>query len=670
MKNEVGERLRLGMSVLDLRMYAPLLKQVEQAYSDWRDDAGSSGPTPDQSSSCLIRFLSAFLRNQQETQDALRTRYAEYNNHYRTAVSDAQKQHAILLFARDMGASRRQLFGDKRAFRRWFGHDVVSERYMRRYAKGERMLSFTLERIGVIAADVLQRDIEHGLDNWPGLGMEVLVEPYLTYDGDSRVRVAAFRCLARALAGIQSRGRERVVTDSTLRYVYRSAMDHRQDVWIQCEALDLMQHLSQDSLSTVIRYRLQNRGEDDDLFVRRRCVYLLTQSVRCDPLLADLLPATLEDPDPYVRQALAQGLVALSPVTASILLAPLIQDDEEPSVRAAALNELDQLVANATLFEKSLQALNYSLANETDTFVTHMALDAIGRCHRVLVENDAGVAQIWYDELMAGIKTLHLNAATLSVRRWAAHAMERLWVQASPVRLALFERVKHEVRRVERGRTVRVKAQEAKGLDQQTLGRILAAVSVDDHGLDLEQRPWGWNITRGHVRRFRTWRFIHELMNSSTDKRQAFRHTIGRVFRGNVRAPSSILAELAETKVPGEPLTFDTENGWRPYVPLVDELISAIDQGSRPVRIFTSEGVTEISPPRYFLHRLWARIRLTLHFPRFATMRNWREGSQSDPGAYIQAINALGFNIRFLAHVDGEQAREVDPTVERFFNTA
>ncbi|MDH3694769.1 MAG: HEAT repeat domain-containing protein, partial [Gammaproteobacteria bacterium] len=584
MKNQVSVRLRLGMSRLDLRMYAPLLEQMERAYSSWQHDAEKSTATRGQSSSRLIRFLSAFLRNHQGTQDALRSRYADYNNHYRTAVSDAQKQHAILLFARDMGASRRQLFGDRRAFRRWFGHEVVSERYMRRYAKGERLLSFTLDRLGVIAADVLQRDVEHGLDNWPGLGMEALVEPYLTYDGDSRVRVAAFRCLARALAGIQSRGREGVVTDSTLRYVYRSAMDHRQDVWIQCEALDLMQHLSQDSLSTVIRYRLQNCGEGDDLFVRRRCVYLLTRSVRRDPLLADLLPATLEDPDPYVRQALAQGLAALSPVTASILLAPLIQDDEEPSVRAAALNELEHLVTNTTLFEKSLAALNHSLANESDSFVTRMALDAIGRCHRILVETDAEKSQAWLEGLMVGMKNLHINAEALSIRRWAAHATERLWVQNSPIRLALFERVKQEVQRVERGRSVRVKVEDAKGLDQQTLGRILAAVSVDDHGLDLEQRPWGWNITRGHVRRFRTWRFIYEFMNSSTDKRQAFRHTIGRVFRGNIRAPSSILAELAETKVPGEPLTFDSENGWRPYVPLVDELISAIDQGSRPVR--------------------------------------------------------------------------------------
>ncbi len=668
MTSGINKQLRLGMSALDQRMYASLLGEMERVYSNWEDDAASTAK--DQPNLRVIRFLSVFLREQQRILDNLHTLYADYNNHHRTAVSESQKQHAILVFARELGASRRQLLGDQLAFRRWFGHDSISERYMRRHAKLERLISFTLERIGVIAADVLQRDSEQGLDNWPRLGMEVLVEPYLTYEGDYRVRVAAFRCLAKALAGIQSHGRERVVTDSTLRYVYRSAMDHRQDVWIQCEALDLMQHLSQDSLSTIIRYRLENHGEGDDLFVRRRCVYWLTQSVRQDPLLADLLPATLKDPSPYVRQSLAQGLNNLSPVTASILLAPLIRDDAEPSVRAAAANELDKLVTHTTLFEKSLDVLNHLLRHESDSFVVRMALDVISRCHRVLAEAEPEKSQAWLNGLLPALKNVHVNANSLPARRWAAQTMERLWVQHSPIRLALFERVKQEISRVERGRTVRVTAVEAKALDQPTLGRILAAAAVDDHGLDLEQRSWGWRITRGHERRFRTWRFIHELLHSSTDKRQAFRHTIGRVFRGNVRAPSSILAELAETKVPGEPLTFDTENGWRPYVPLVDEFISAIDQGARPVRIFTSEGVTEIHPPPSFLRRLLARIRLTLQFPRFAVLRNWREGSQSDPGAYIQAVEQLGFNVHFLAHTDGEQSRDVDPAVERFFNTA
>ncbi|MCK7505031.1 MAG: hypothetical protein MZV70_13740 [Desulfobacterales bacterium] len=72
-------------------------------------------------------------------------------------------------------------------------------------------------------------------------------------------------------------------------------------------------------------------------------------------------------------------------------------------------------------------------------------------------------------------------------------------------------------------------------------------------------------------------------------------------LQGDVHIPSAIMAEQAETKVPGEPLFIDSESGWRPYLPLMDEVLSALTIRGRPVRIVTSEGVTEMFPPKGIL---------------------------------------------------------------------
>ncbi|HRY16012.1 MAG TPA: hypothetical protein P5330_09105, partial [Candidatus Competibacteraceae bacterium] len=121
-------------------------------------------------------------------------------------------------------------------------------------------------------------------------------------------------------------------------------------------------------------------------------------------------------------------------------------------------------------------------------------------------------------------------------------------------------------------------------------------------------------------------------------------------------------------KVPGEPLFDSDEVGWRPYLPLVDELISCLDQWHRTLRRYTSEGVTEIVAPRALWRRLWARTVLTLRFAEYARLRNWRDGSQQNPAIYLQSIACLGFTFRLLPHgMESGLSLEPDPLVQRFF---
>ncbi|HJX29792.1 MAG TPA: hypothetical protein VJ885_17965, partial [Thermoanaerobaculia bacterium] len=207
---------------------------------------------------------------------------------------------------------------------------------------------------------------------------------------------------------------------------------------------------------------------------------------------------------------------------------------------------------------------------------------------------------------------------------------------------------------------------------EETVGRVLSVLAQEDFGIALERAGRGARLTREPVFRFRAWRFLHELRHPSPDKRQAFRHTVGRVHEGQVRAPSEVLAELAQTKVPGEPLYLAEDDGWRPWLPLPDDAITCLNQGlpGEPVRFYTSEGVTELEAPRTLLGRLRAWWRLSRGFAPLARHRNWREGGQESPEGYLRELASLGFRATFRPHrapaPDGPSPGE-DPAVRRFF---
>jgi len=103
---------------------------------------------------------------------------------------------------------------------------------------------------------------------------------------------------------------------------------------------------------------------------------------------------------------------------------------------------------------------------------------------------------------------------------------------------------------------------------------------------------------------------------------------------------------------------------------LVDEVISSLQQGwaAQPVRFYTAEGITELTPPRSPLRRLVALWKLSRNFAHYARLRNWREGGQVASSAYMEALVTLGFSISLRSHRDGnDQHCSEDPAVLRFF---
>jgi poly-gamma-glutamate synthase PgsB/CapB len=658
-----------------VRLHEQLLTEIEADFASWLQahevSENRDGVDAGDVLAYLIEYLMRDIRDTVKALDELAIRFSDFRQRCATAGSKQEQQEQILDFARALGATPRQLRRDRQAFARWFGEDAIAERYIRRRAERERKIAFVLGRLGVLCSTLLSEAGEGTAPGrlWRRLKLERLILPLLSYPGELRVRTEAFRCLATALQALPVAMQETSIADTTLTYIYRSALERRQDVWIQCEALSLLQSLSHTSLDRALTNRLQQPGEGDDLFVRRHAVRLLGVRLASNAELAQLIDYVVDDASPAVRQLLPAAMQTAPVERVNRVLARLLGEDPEPAVRAAALLVIPDLLARVELVPELQAALVQVLGRETDSFVLRVALQvAVQSCQRL--GQSPELRQHWEHALYPCLAQLHQNAASLAVRRWAALAREQLWAAAMPRVQTLKAQLGELIQDTPQGSTATVKRQLLQDHDTDTVGRTLALLAQQDFGFDLKCHGWLSRLTRGHRFGFRLWRFLHEMRNPSTEKRQAFSHTTGRVFHGTVRAPSGIISELAETKVPGEPLFMGSEDGWRPYLPLVDEVISALDQpfGAGPLQLYTSEGVTEIIPPRSAMRRLRARLALTNNFTHYAELRNWREDDTRKPDDYLRSLVTLGFRTRFRPHLapNGEPWT-TDPAVTRFF---
>ena len=301
------ELLELDLNVHQRRIERLRIKELVDGIRNRPPDVTGfdpkSSPDRERAAPAILTYLRAQIQSVSTRIHTLRKQDSEFRLALTQALTDEDRRQLVLSFAAEIGASKRQLRGDAKAFSRWFDADAVTDRMIRRVGEFERNLSFYLERFGVLAAFVLgdgAASEDRGV-LWTKLGIEETLRPMLAYDGDSRVSCAAFRSLAAALRSLPAGSQEAAVEESTLQYIYRSAMQTRQDVWIQCEALSLLESLSPVSLVRVLEQRLSNPGPDPDLFLRRRALEVIAPRLSFDRSLDSLVEIASRDPSAFVR---------------------------------------------------------------------------------------------------------------------------------------------------------------------------------------------------------------------------------------------------------------------------------------------------------------------------------------------------------------------------------
>lgn len=669
--NPLEPLLTTGMSVPLQRVNRRQIAAILEFYR-----AGPRTLTGDLDSlrKALLDALSDWIETQQRQLALLRANHHEFTARIGRASLERDIRGHVIDYARTLGAGPRQIRGDRRAFNRWFGADAVSERYQKQYADCERHLSFSLERLGVLGAGHVgfAGEVDAAFERWRLLNLEANLGDLVAYEGDLRVRLAALNALARVIVAVPAIHHAQCLGTNLLNYIYRLAMDHKQPVWLQTEALTLLSATGHSAVMEIVERRLTRPEAGDDFFVRQCAVRTMAdhaESARLRPLLA----IAFRDPSPTVRQALIDLLVRLRPPELEQLLAEFALEDPAREVRGYAIHALIRLAeedASALTFIQTLT--ERGAQQETASVTLRLYCHVIPAIAAVLLnrgrDHDLGR---WTDAGFAVLTGLHTQATDLRVRRWAAQARETLWCIAEPQARGLRDSLRARLDATPAGKRARLTRPSQ--ADDDRLGRVLSTLTQQDFGLDVTAGSGRLSVRRWERFRFRLWRAWHELSHSSPEKRQAGDHMIGRVYSGLLQVPSARMAELSPTKVPGEPLHMSDEDGWRPYLPLVDQVISSLDQGwpTRPMKLYTSEGITEIMPPRGLFARLRARLKLTFHFVRYARLRNWDAGGAAAANGYVAALRELGFSIGFRTHTDpAARPLPADPMVRRFFHTA
>lgn len=638
------------------------------------DNSPRQPPRDDPDALCrvLLHTLLDWIAAQRRDMARLHANHQEFTARLAGAGSEDEIRGHVLDYARTLGAGRAQLLGDRRAFKRWFGPDAVSERYQKQFADCERHISFSLERLGALGAHHVSTEsltAAEAIQRWRQLDVEAAIEELFAYEGDIRVRLAAFHSLARIARSLPSEGRAQHLRDSTLTYSYRLAMDHRQPVWLQTEALSLLSALGYPAVMDIVEQRLTSARAGDDFFVRQHAVQLIGDHAE-DHRVESLIELASRDPSPTVRQALIDLLVRLRPASIETCLQVLAGEDSAKEVRGYAVHALIRLVeGDVSWVPLCCQLVEHGIRTERQPLTLRLYCHVVPAIAAVLLKKgeDAGFER-WTRSGFAVLTDLHTGADDLRVRRWAAQARETLWCMADPQARSLHRQLRAGIRQAPVGsrQQLGIPAE----LDDDRLGRVLSELGQDDFGLDASRTGGKLVFRRWERFRFRFWRAWHEFVNPAPDKRQAGQHTVGRVYYGLLQIPSARMSELSPTKVPGEPLQMSEEGGWRPYLPLVDQVISNLDQGwpTRAMKIYSSEGVTEVTPPSGLVARLRARLTLTFRFAYYARLRNWTPETGAAPGSYIGALQALGFDVTFRTHTDPQAKRlPPDPAVQRFF---
>lgn len=566
----------------------------------------------------------------------------------------------------------------------------VRQKLLKKVSDLEFSLSLYLQWLGNAIAYAMEplnkdnKDNKYNKDEkiilWNKSGIEKTTNLLLLYQGDDRVRLSALRALNRVLQALRLDNAKDYVDESILEFVFKMAQDASNSTWIQCESLNILAKISMPHLESILNRRLQLNTEitsskisshlKDDFFVRRHAVNVIADYFTDQSKLLSYHEMVTKDPNPFVRQALPNFLRHLNEDNFNRILDTLLFKDVSPQVRASGYLALSEYINNEQLEPILLNNIKKALETEKDIFVLRVIMETTVALFEKVVLLSPNKMELWWSTLAPLFQWHHFEGNTLIIRRCAAAYLERLWCFYDQDAFTLRNIIMQSNISITFNTKIRLVNEIYGQYSDQLIARVLSVLSQDDFGYEighhLFKKRW---ILRGMQRGFKLWCFFYTMSHPAADKRQDHPHTVAPFFAGSIIIPSMILAETSESKVPGEPLLMPVEFGWRPYLPLVSYLLSALKIFSTiTVDIYTSEGILTVTTPRTFLSRLKAMYRIMTQYDHFVKLRNWEDQIYISQAAYISELGRLGFSFQLtpLQYSAGVKTG-IDPSVERFF---
>jgi len=465
--------------------------------------------------------------------------------------------------------------------------------------------------------------------------------------------------------------------------IARIAQNHDEHPCVQAAALRALFLIDRDQASDILRKRVlrtpaAGNGKTDTsamaFIVRSRFLRVAASDLSAENFAALLVDTVSGDePSEHVRIQLCELTPVIEPPRALACLRILSgRAKPEPSARVRASAAIAcRRIATAALETKSeiyadfVGLLTELLANEADPVahdITGQELVALSTVARKLGNDETlqKYAPIWIRLLLERSASDKTPAALAESAAALAEALDR---ERNPIRQQLAaELYRHAMEvRPQQHRHIPFASfpeslQEA-ARDPDLLGRTIADLSRRDWGLAVNPDENGLTLFRGDFFGRRAWRVWHEFWHRAPNKRQAWRHTVGRKPKGLLRANPGGLDEVTPTTVPGERVHIDAEGGWGRHVPRVDDLLDLPLWRDTPVKLFSSHGMTKIVPPSSILKRITNRLRISFRYRRLADLRSASISSYEtrDRTRFLQtARDDYGIETSFVAHGYGD----------------
>ncbi len=606
-----------------------------------------------------------------------RHHYYEFVRASSNAPSDVEKMEHIQTITTLLGYSdlARKRIQQKQA--EWFDEHAIYDCFIRRQSEQESNVVFCLEKLEQLTAYLLINYAGMLTKNmWQALDMANSLQIPLHYPVNAHIPQATIKCLRISYQLLPEDIKEPLPINIQ-QFIYRVSLDSGINTWVRCEAASLIFQLLPEQVDTFTT-QIFPGTHATDIFLKGRITRLICQWHKQLTDIQQLTTCIAEDSADYVRQQLAQHCHHL-PDAISLTLLKKLTTDSVSQVAASAWQALvkapSRTLQQPAAFELLVQGLHIA-PSATSTLACKTILNELKTLFSACTEaSTPSFSPAQLEQLTTLLTTLNLSHPDLAIRRAAASTREALWFSNHYQQLSPQTRQQLKALILNNACTITPDSQ----LAEESLYRLMMNLGNQRFGFDIVAKPPIFSsksrktlrITAGFTFTFRFWRFLHEFFHPATDKRQHHNHVKGRTWFGLIHTATERMAERTQTRVPGEPVYQENEQGWRCFLPLLDQVISSLDQGwpTQPVQIYSPEGITEIHPPSGLFSRIKARLILQYRFEKIARLRNWNSGQNFPASAYLDELRKLGFSFSIKGHKRDDATRHpVDHQVTQFFS--
>ncbi|GEM_PF-7069240 len=572
---------------------------------------------------------------------------------------------------------------DNMAFNRWMDVGAVRERARLELHSRERFIQNAMRFIPFL----IHREAEATVDViWTRSGLDRILSDEFDETPRWQNQQTILDIVYQTFVSFSSEKNRARIPDIWTRRAEELVGATGMTAWIQVSSFRLLDHVQPEKSLDRILERIRNASrKPDDVFARAGMIrhhMLHLDSRQTIGFMKSLLDSS-ESSD-HVIMSSFERLGATDPNDAVEFLSEFMQIERcSNKLKAAALYHAGSSLEKSTTTEWNAIAPRFLqlFKNNFELFYDGVtARSALDQLRRVGVLNNRQAAL----ELKAiDIRLLELYDAIIQnascreiVRRKASCLREEFLISSDESSRELLVFLTSNLNVLNEGESLTVNAADVS--DEIRLGRVLSLLSQKGFSYSAIERNGAYQIVKGDLYQRRLWRILFELTHPDPAKRQGFLHSVGRSPFGTIRAPSHILAEMTETKVPGERLYLNSEATWRPYLPSVDDLLSLSSTrlAGREIRLFSSDGITRMKAPESADDRIRLWLRITKNYKQLSYLRNMdaHQLEMNMKATFVQLIEKdYGIHIQFTPHAylsAGRKVMVVDPTVRRHLGTA